>query len=138
MTIEYKKDGSGWHRWDLHLHGPGTKLANAYGDTSEENLRAYLEVLEGSDVQVFGITDYFSFDSYLAVSTEYARLYPDGKKIFIPNCEFRMTETVSSDGRNVHTHVLIDPELASETKLGTLLSDLNTHKTREGLRLRCS
>ena len=90
MIIEYKKDGSGWHRWDLHLHGPGTKLANGYGDTSEENLRAYLEVLESSDVQVFGITDYFSFDSYFAVFSEYARLYPEGKKVFIPNCEFRL------------------------------------------------
>lgn len=138
MTIDYKKDGSGWHRWDLHLHGPGTKLANGYGDTSEENLRAYLEVLEGSDVQVFGITDYFSFDSYLAVSEAYERLYPHGTKVFIPNCEFRLMETVSSDGRNVHTHVLIDPALASVTKLRTLLSDLHTHKTREGLRLRCS
>jgi hypothetical protein len=80
MKIEYKKDGSGWHRWDLHLHAPGTKLANGYGDTSEENLRAYLEVLEDSVVQVFGITDYFSFDSFLAVSAAYARFYPQGKK----------------------------------------------------------
>lgn len=45
---------------------------------------------------------------------------------------------MSSDGRNVHTRVLIDPELGSETKLRTLLSDLHTHKTREGLHLRCS
>lgn len=138
MTIEYKKDGSGWHRWDLHLHGPGTKLANGYGEADEENLSSYLEALEDSDVQAFGITDYFSFDSYLAVASAYARLYPKGNKVFIPNCEFRLTETVSSDGRNVHTHVLIDPEMASETKLRTLLSDLKTHKTRGSLRLRCS
>lgn len=138
MTNEHSEEGAVWRRWDLHLHGPGTKLANGYGDLSEENLSAYLEVLEGSDVQAFGITDYFSFDSYLAVSQAYARLYPEGKKVFIPNCEFRLTETVSSDGRNVHTHVLIDPALASETKLRTLLSDLLTHKTREGARLRCS
>lgn len=138
MTSEDRKDGSVWRRWDLHLHGPGTKLANGYGDASEENLRAYLDALESSDIQVFGITDYFSFDAYLAVSQAYARLYPNGKRVFIPNCEFRLTETVSSDGRNVHTHVLIDPALASETKLRNLLSDLFTHKTREGGRLRCS
>lgn len=137
MVIDYKRDGSGWHRWDLHLHGPGTKLANGYGDCSEENLHAYLEALEETDVQVFGITDYFSFDTYLAVSSAYESHFPDGKKLFIPNCEFRLTETVSSDGRNVHTHVLIDPALASKTKLHTLLSDLHTHKTRDRLRLRC-
>ena len=138
MISENPKVGSIWQRWDLHLHGPDTKLANGYGDASEENLCAYLDSLEKSEVQVFGITDYFCFDSYLAVSHAYARLYPDGKKVFIPNCEFRLTETVSSNGRNVNTHVLIDPALASEPKLRTLLSDLHTHKTRNGVRIRCS
>ncbi len=138
MNNNHKKIGSIWARWDLHLHAPGTKLSDGFGGASDENQKRYVEELEASDVKVFGITDYFSFDGYLATKEAYAKHYPDGKKVFIPNIEFRLTETVSSDGRNVHTHVLIDPAHATNSKLNTLLSDLLTHKTKDGTRLRCS
>ncbi|HWJ88723.1 MAG TPA: hypothetical protein VNS12_11675 [Pelagibacterium sp.] len=137
MTDSNHKIGSIWKRWDLHLHAPGTKLSDSYGGVSEETLKRYVDALEASDVQAFGITDYFSFDGYFAVLDAYGSHYPDGKKFFVPNIEFRLTETVSSDGRNVHTHVLIDPAVATREKLATLLSDLYTHKTRGDARLRC-
>lgn len=137
MAEPHQKVGSIWKRWDLHLHAPGTKLSDSYGGASEETLKRYVEALEASDVQAFGITDYFSFDGYFAVLDAYGMHYPDGKKFFIPNIEFRLMETVSSDGRNVHTHVLIDPAVATREKLATLLSDLYTHKTRGDARLRC-
>lgn len=129
--------GSSWKRWDLHLHAPGTKLSDSYGGATDKTLKRYVDELEASDVQAFGITDYFSFESYFSVSEAYRQHHPEGEKFFVPNIEFRLTETVSSDGRNVHTHVLIDPNVATREKLGTLLSDLRTHKTRDGARLRC-
>jgi len=138
MTGKSAKVGSIWRRWDLHIHAPGTKLSNAYGDPSDDNLKTYLETLEASDVQIFGITDYFSFDGYLAVVERYKELYPEGNKFFIPNIEFRLTETISSDGVNVHTHVLIDPKVATKEKLSTFLTDVTTHKTRNGVPVRCS
>ena len=137
MRISHCKSGSTWARWDLHLHAPGTKLSNSFGDASDENLRRYADELERSGVQVFGITDYFSFDSYFAVTKAYQAAYPDGNKLFIPNIEFRLTETISKDARHVHTHVLIDPSAATEAKLRTLLSDLKTHISREGGWVRC-
>ncbi|MEZ5887526.1 MAG: AAA family ATPase [Paracoccaceae bacterium] len=137
MSTMAAQVGSVWRRWDLHLHAPGTKLSNGFGDADEPTLKAYVKQLEASDVQVFGITDYFSFDSYFAVKKAYAAAYPDGKKLFIPNIEFRLTETISKDARHVHTHVLIDPTLATEAKLKTLLSDLLTHITRNGGQVRC-
>ena len=138
MTIENKKEGSVWTRWDLHLHAPGTKLADSYGGDSKENLERFVRMLEESDVQVFGITDYFSFDGYFAVKETYSRIFPDGEKLFIPNIEFRLTETISSSGTNIHSHILIDPVLGADDRLRTILSDLLTHKTRDGVRLRCS
>jgi hypothetical protein len=120
------------------LHAPGTKLSNGFGDASDENLQRYVDELESSEVKVFGITDYFSFDSYLAVVKAYQAAHPDGDKLFIPNIEFRLTETVSRDARHVHTHVLIDPTAATEAKLRTVLSDLRTHITRDQGRVRCS
>lgn len=137
MADVHQPIGSIWKRWDLHLHAPGTKLSDSFGGLSVDNLKRYVDELEASDVQAFGITDYFSFDSYLAVVEAYKKHHPNGTKFFIPNIEFRLTETVSSDGRNVHTHVLLDPNIATREKLETLLSDLLTHKTRGGTRLRC-
>lgn len=138
MEDTYRSAGSIWTRWDLHLHAPGTKLSNHFGGASEENLRRYVNELESSEVQVFGITDYFSFDSYLSVTKAYQAAHPDGDKLFVPNIEFRLTETISRDARHIHTHVLIDPTAAMETKLRTLLSDLRTHITRDQGRVRCS
>ena len=136
-TLCFEK-GSTWRRWDLHLHAPGTKLANQYGDSTAENLRKYVDFLEDSDVQAFGITDYFSFDSYCKVKTAYDKAYPDGKKLIIPNIEFRLTETISSAGSNIHTHVLIDPKVAASDKLNTFTSDLVTHITQDsGEIVRC-
>lgn len=137
MADSHQKIGSTWKRWDLHLHAPGTKLSDSYGGATDETLKRYVGELEASDVQAFGITDYFSFDSYFAVSVAYGKHHPKGGKFFVPNIEFRLTETVSSDGRNVHTHVLIDPVIGTRDKLTTLLGDLYTHKTRDGVRLRC-
>jgi ABC-type lipoprotein export system ATPase subunit len=131
------KRGSLWRRWDLHLHAPGTKLANSFGNPDGATLKAYVEKLEASDVYVFGIADYFSFDSYFAVRNAYQAAYPESKKLIIPNIEFRLTETISKDARHVHTHVLIDPKAAIESKLSTLLIDLPTHITRNGSRVRC-
>ena len=138
MNSEHGLNGSTWRRWDLHIHAPGTKLSNGYGHPNEDNLKSFVEELQKSDVQAFGVTDYCCFDGYQTVVSAYKKHFPSGEKLFIPNIEFRLTETVSSDGRNVHTHVLIDPEYSTETKLQQLLSDLYTHKTRDDSRLRCS
>ena len=132
------REGSLWRRWDIHLHAPGTKLSNCFGEANEATLKAYVENLEESEVKVFGITDYFSFDSYFAVKEAYQAAFPNGEKLFILNIEFRLTETISKDARHVHTHVLIDPEVATKHKLGTLLSDLPTHITHSGVQVRCS
>lgn len=138
MTKANAKVGSVWRRWDLHLHAPGTKLSSGFGECDETSLKAYVDTLEESDVQAFGITDYFSFDTYFDVIRTYRAAYPNGEKLFIPNIEFRLTETISKDARHVNTHVLIDPNAATEAKLRTLMSDLLTHITRDGARVRCS
>ena len=138
MSANYPSIGSIWRRWDLHLHAPGTKLSNGFGEVNDTSLERYVMTLEASAVKVFGITDYFSFDSYKAVLDAYQRKFPEGKKLFIPNIEFRLTETISHDARHVHTHVLIDPALATPAKFNTLLNDLQTHITRNDVRVRCS
>lgn len=133
-----RRDGSVWTRWDLHLHAPGTKLSDSYGGCGTDNLESFVKALEESDVQVFGITDYFSFDGYLNVSEVYKRLFSEGTKLLLPNIEFRLTQTVSSDGKNVNAHVLMDPAVATTDKLQAILSDLRTHITSNNVAKRCS
>jgi hypothetical protein len=85
--ITLKKDtdrGSIWRKWDLHIHAPGTKLSNAFGQASDAVWTKFIEQLEASDVQAFGITDYFSFDTYRSMKSRYEQLIPHGKKLIIP------------------------------------------------------
>src|ERR1700677_1993861 len=139
LTLKKGTDrGSIWRRWDLHIHAPGTKLSNAFGQASDAVWTKFIEQLEASDVQAFGITDYFSFDTYRSMKSRYEQLVPHGKKLIIPNIEFRLTETVSTDGKNVNTHVLIDPEAATPEALAKFLIDLEPHIHVGGTRLRCS
>lgn len=130
--------GSQWLKWDLHLHAPGTKLSCGYGKPDDVTWKRYVAILEQSEVQAFGITDYFSFDGYLNTVKWYRQSYPDSTKLVIPNLELRLTETVSIDGKNVNTHVLVDPAVATPEALGKFLNDLETHISFGGRRLRCS
>ncbi|MGQ7848697.1 hypothetical protein ACUNV4_29645 [Granulosicoccus sp. 3-233] len=93
MNSKHGLNGSTWRRWDLHIHAPGTKLSNGYGEPNDENLKSFVNELENSKVQAFGITDYFSFDGYHTVVSAYKKHFPSGEKLFIPNIEFRLTET---------------------------------------------
>lgn len=141
MSGKHRKEGSIWTRWDLHLHTPGTKLSSGFGEPTDAVWGAYLEALEKSDVQVFGITDYFSYDNYFLLVEKYRAAYPDGTKVFFPNVEFRLTETIGKTGKHVHTHVIFDNDLSkcSKEKLRRFFSDLETHKTGDaGANVRCS
>jgi len=57
--------GSEWHRWDPHLHAPGTLLNDQFGGDWE----AYLSRIEGSTprIEALGVTDYFCIQTYRAV-----------------------------------------------------------------------
>lgn len=57
MAMLYSQKGSEWRRWDLHIHTPFTKLANAYKGKDEESIwDEYIKTIHESSVQAFGIT----------------------------------------------------------------------------------
>ncbi|WP_333891102.1 TrlF family AAA-like ATPase [Mycolicibacterium gadium] len=128
--------GSEWRKWDLHLHPPGTKLSDGYGSPPE--LDRFCAFLEQSDVAVFGITDYFSADGFLAVAARHNDLYPDSDKVLLPNIELRLNETVNGNNQDVHIHLVLRPDVGPET-LNKLLNELKTTTTDAGGRhLRCT
>jgi hypothetical protein len=51
--------GSEWHRWEPHIHAPGTIFNNQFG--SADPWEAYLTTLEGltPPIEVIAVTDYY-------------------------------------------------------------------------------
>ncbi|MEX1196341.1 MAG: AAA family ATPase [Pseudohongiellaceae bacterium] len=128
MGDMFDQRGSIWRRWDLHLHAPGTKLSNVYGVESDDIWNQFIDELEASQVQVFGITDYFCCDSYYELKRRYAERYPDTGKIFFLNIEFRLSESISRDGSHPDIHVIFDNDETNITKekVVRFLTNLNT------------
>jgi energy-coupling factor transporter ATP-binding protein EcfA2 len=101
--------GSRWHRWEPHIHAPGTVLNNQFkGNDSWEK---YLKAIEAAEppMRAIGITDYYSTELYEKIreSKQQGRL-PCCDLIF-PNIEMRLgIGTVK--GRWVNLHLLVSPE----------------------------
>lgn len=121
--------GSEWRKWDLHVHSPGTKLNDQFkhgGDIWD----AYCQKLETSDVQVFGITDYFSVDTYFDTLREFRKRYPLSGKVFFPNIELRTSDVVNKGNEEVNVHLIFNPYRPDyELKMATFLQNLKTNKT---------
>ncbi|MFT4849275.1 MAG: ABC-type lipoprotein export system ATPase subunit [Sediminicola sp.] len=133
MVINNPQKGSQWQRWDLHLHTPFTKLANAYkgkdefGTWDEEKIwDEYIKILHESPVQAFGITDYFSCDNYFKLIEKYNNKYPDSAKVFFPNIELRYSEAISRKETNPDVHIIFDNDqkICSQKQINKFLSNL--------------
>ncbi len=127
--------GSLWRKWDLHVHAPGTKKNDQYQaqKSTEDALDLYCDKIEQSDVAVFGITDYFSADSYFAFLKKFKEKYPDSKKVFFPNIELCTNDVVNSASEEVNLHVVFNPFVPTyETDIKNFLQHLDTNKTGTG------
>src|SRR3989344_8969938 len=106
--------GSIWRKWDLHVHPPTTKLNDQYvASPGKDVWDEYCQKLEESDVHVFGITDYFSADGYFTFIEKFKAKYPDSKKIFFANIEFRL-EDKNKENDHINIHVILDNEVTKE------------------------
>jgi exonuclease SbcC len=98
--------GSEWRKWDLHVHTPETKLNNQYSIPSKQDIwDLFCEKIEKSDISVFGITDYFSITNYFKFCETFYKKYPDSKKVFLPNIEFRIDSKNSRD-EHIQIHII--------------------------------
>ncbi|WP_244659532.1 TrlF family AAA-like ATPase [Corynebacterium diphtheriae] len=125
--------GSEWRKWDLHVHTPGTRLNDQYkidGKTinhsevdSKDFWDKFCQSIHDSDVEVIGITDYFTFNTYFAFIKEYKERYPEDQKVFFPNLELRLPNAVNSSGQHVNFHMLF-PDSLTEEEAETFLRNL--------------
>ena len=111
--------GSEWRKWDLHVHTPNTKLNNGYGDRWDD----FVEKINKSDIDVFGITDYFSIDSYKYFLEKFQIKYPDSKKIFFPNIEFRI-DSKNKKAEHIQFHVIFSNQSETINKIDEFLTRL--------------
>jgi hypothetical protein len=101
--------GSRWHRWEPHIHAPGTILNDQF--TGADAWERYLKALETTTptIRAIGITDYYSTDTYeRVVEAKNAGRLSNCDLIF-PNIEMRLA-VGTVKGKWVNIHLLVSPE----------------------------
>ncbi len=111
--------GSHWHRWEPHVHAPGTLLNDQFTGSNAWN--EYLTKLEQAKpvIEAVGITDYYTLATYERVVAEKkAKGRISNVRLVFPNIEMRL-ETGTMKGRFVNIHLLVSPndrDHVNETK----------------------
>ena len=99
--------GSEWHRWDPHLHAPGTLLCDQFNGDWE----TYLTSIETASpvVEALGVTDYFSIQTYRRAKEREPTGRMPGEKLIFPNVEMRL-DIKTTKSKGVNLHLLFSPE----------------------------
>ncbi|MBF0310211.1 MAG: AAA family ATPase [Magnetococcales bacterium] len=99
--------GSEWHRWDPHIHAPGTLINDQFGGS--DPWKPYLQSLEGQTpkIEAIAVTDYYVTDIYEEIVKHKAAGRLPGVLIF-PNIELRLDVAAKSGFVNIH--LLVSPE----------------------------
>ncbi len=124
----------------MQVHAPGAKHADQYtpeNNTDTDIWDTFLGYLKDSDVEVFGITDYFSIENYEKI-LEKTQNKPEFKdKVFFPNIELRLNISANKAGEEIHIHLIFD-NYCPLKKIKTFLSNLKTTQTKaEGNNFSC-
>lgn len=132
MSSEIKNRGSEWRKWDLHVHAFKTHSNNNFGKDEGE----YLDALNNSDVEAFGITDYFTAESQINTINKFREKFPNSTKVFFINVEFRLDKNVSNNpSGHVNLHLIFEP-LLDEQKIKNFINSIcivqtNTNGTQK-------
>lgn len=100
--------GSEWHRWEPHIHTPGTILNNQFGAADPWN--SYLATLEGltPKIEAIAVTDYYVTDTYEEFLKHKIAGRLPGVSLLFPNIELRLD--VAAKTGFVNVHLLVSPE----------------------------
>ena len=99
--------GSEWHRWDPHIHAPGTVLNDQFSGDWE----TYLTRIEGSSpgIEALGITDYFSIRTYREIREWEKKGRPGNVALIFPNVEMRL-DIKTGKRKPINLHLLFSPD----------------------------
>ncbi|MBC5767570.1 TrlF family AAA-like ATPase [Ramlibacter albus] len=101
--------GSAWHRWDPHIHAPGTALNDGY--SGADPWPEFLDKVEKSEppIRALGITDYCGIDCYVETVKRQKGGRLQGVGLIFPNVEFRLS-IETAKGAGINLHLLFSPE----------------------------
>lgn len=127
MSQDFSR-GSEWRKWDLHIHTPASFHwhRKRFRDMDEVEKKVSIDemiaTMNASDVAVFVIMDYWTFDGWIALKK---RLSEPGapvltKKVF-PGIELRL---VSPTSYRLNVHAVFS-DCVSEQELSDFKSNLN-------------
>ena len=118
----HNSQGSIWHRWDPHLHAPGTILNDQFGG----DWHAYVAKINSASpkIRALGVTDYFCIQGYQAVLKRWqAGELPEVDFLF-PNVELRL-DIKTEKKKAINLHLLFSPDDPEhEREIERLLSRL--------------
>jgi hypothetical protein len=101
--------GACWHRWEPHIHAPGTVLNDQFKGADPWN--DYLTALESRTpvIRALGITDYYSLSTYERVVEEKGKGRPPQCDLIFPSIELRL-KLGTVKGAWVNLHLLVSPD----------------------------
>lgn len=105
--LSHNPRGSLWHRWDPHLHTPGTLLNDQFRGTWE----TYLTRIRQSSpaVRALGVTDYFCIQGYRKVKQSFDKGELGEVALVFPNIEMRL-DIKTEKKKPINIHLLFSPE----------------------------
>ena len=128
--MKYLTKGSIWRKWDLQVHAPEAKHADQYKPEDNRDIwDTFLNYLKDSDVDVFGITDYFSISSYEKILKKTQNNSDFEDKVFFPNIELRLDINTNRDSEEVNIHLIFDNDCKVKI-IKQFLSKLKTTSTK--------
>lgn len=106
--------GNEWLKWDLHLHDPNTIFNNQYkGRNREEVWEKFISSIEKSNIDVLGITNYYSISGFKKIMEYKRKGRLKNVKAIFPNVEVRLT-TGAKGNRFINYHIIFDPKIADD------------------------
>jgi energy-coupling factor transporter ATP-binding protein EcfA2 len=120
--LNHNPRGSLWHRWDPHLHTPGTLLNDQFRGTWE----SYFDQIRKSSpaVHALGVTDYFCIQGYRKVKEHFEKGDLGEVAFVFPNVEMRL-DIKTEKKIPINIHLLFSPEDPNhESEIERLLGQL--------------
>lgn len=119
--MAYFPRGSEWRKWDLHVHTPasfhwngGKRLSQMNPEEKTEAFKIMLDTINESDVAIFAIMDYWTFDGY----NEFLKTIQENSwqlnKTVLPGMELRIE---SPTNYRLNIHVILSDKLSLQQLL---------------------
>lgn len=119
--------GSGWRKWDLHVHTPDSIEQQYAGADAWERFIVDLEQLP-PEFKVLGINDYIFVDGYKKVQGYKSAGRLKNIDLLLPVVELRLNQFGGTDGAlsRINFHVLFSDEIGADTIQDQFLSSLTS------------